>query len=86
MRAVTFFGVRDFHSQRAEGARLVTDCRVGPISYVRQKRTHQLGILQRLCSCKEHELCHPCASLGFFAALHLLGLHRLALSTSPRPE
>lgn len=36
MRAVTFFSVRDFHSQRAEGARLVTDYRVAPISHVPQ--------------------------------------------------
>ncbi|MBZ3921579.1 hypothetical protein Xtri_18765 [Xanthomonas campestris pv. trichodesmae] len=79
MRAVTFFSARDCHSQRAERARLATDCRVAPISYVSQKRTHQLGILQGFCSCKKHQLCHPCASLGFFAALHLLGLHRLAL-------
>ncbi|KGU54879.1 hypothetical protein NY99_12920 [Xanthomonas phaseoli pv. phaseoli] len=79
MRAVAFFSVRDCHSQRAEGARLVTDCRVAPISYVSQKRTHQLGILQRLCSCKENEFCYPCASLGFFATLRFLGLHGLAL-------
>lgn len=46
MRAVTFFSVRDCHSQRAEGARLVADRRVGPISHVRQKRAHQFGILQ----------------------------------------
>lgn len=79
VRPWAFVGAGDRHPQRPKRTGVISSRMVIPISHVRQKRAHQFGILQRFCSCKEHELCYSRAPLGFFATLRLLGLHRLAL-------